>query len=72
LRSSRAKELADHFPSHVGAARLGHTEAGADKFYRQTAAAHFPKATEKAAQNPAQQEHEMGRKAPQRPRDKAP
>ncbi len=41
LRSSRATELADIFPSKVAADWLGHTEAIADKHYRQTTREHF-------------------------------
>lgn len=44
LRSSRATELADKFPSHVCAAWLGHTEAVADEFYRQVTDDHFARA----------------------------
>lgn len=41
LRSSRATELADLFPSKVAADWLAHTEAVADKHYRQTTREHF-------------------------------
>ena len=61
LRVSRATELADHFPSHVCAAWLGHSEKVADEFYRQVTDEHFLRATSGAAQNPAQQLHEMPR-----------
>jgi len=44
LRSSRATELADTFPSKVAADWLGHTEAIADKHYRQTTREHFERA----------------------------
>ncbi len=44
LRSSRATELADAFPSKVAADWLGHTEAIADKHYRQTTREHFERA----------------------------
>ncbi len=44
LRSSRATELADIFPSKVAADWLGHTEAVADKHYRQTTREHFERA----------------------------
>lgn len=44
LRSSRATELRDHFPSHVCAAWLGHTEAIADRHYRQVTDEHFEQA----------------------------
>ena len=44
LRSSRATELADLFPSKVAADWLGHTEAIADKHYRQTTREHFERA----------------------------
>jgi excisionase family DNA binding protein len=45
LRSSRATELADQYPSHVCAAWLGHTEAVADEFYRQVTEEHYARAT---------------------------
>jgi len=45
LRVSRATELADHFPSHVCAAWLGHSEQIADAFYRQVTDDHFTRAT---------------------------
>jgi integrase len=61
LRASRATELVDHFPSHVCAAWLGHTEAIADAFYRQVTEDHF----QRAAQNPAQKPHADTRKASQ-------
>jgi integrase len=68
MRSTRATELADLFPSHVSAAWLGHTEAIADEFYRQVTDEHFhramagdgsdpEKAARKAARIPAQQLH---------------
>ena len=41
LRASRATELADRFPGHVCAAWLGHTEAIADRHYRQVTADHL-------------------------------
>jgi integrase len=44
MRASRATDLADHYPSHVCAAWLGHTEAVADEFYRQVTNEHFAKA----------------------------
>ncbi|MEX1230753.1 MAG: phage integrase SAM-like domain-containing protein [Planctomycetaceae bacterium] len=44
LRASRATELADQFPSHVCAAWLGHTEAIADRHYRQVTDEHFEQA----------------------------
>lgn len=44
LSSSRATELADLFPSKVAADWLGHTEAIADKHYRQTTREHFERA----------------------------
>jgi integrase len=56
MRSTRATELADLYPSHVCAAWLGHTEAIADEFYRQVTDEHFQRAS--AAQNPAQQASE--------------
>ena len=70
LRSSRATELADSFPSHVCAAWLGHTEAVADEFYRQTTDEHFQRAiggTEKAARQTAQSPHVSPRQAVQPP-----
>jgi len=55
LRASRATDLADQFPSHVGAAWLGHAEEVAKKHYRTVTDEHFAKAISKqAAQNPAQ------------------
>jgi len=70
LRASRATELADLYPSHVCSAWLGHSEKIADAFYRQVLDEHFRKATAeptpaRAAQNPAQQMHEMARNASQ-------
>lgn len=44
LRSSRATELADSFPSHVCAEWLGHCERVANEHYRQTTRDHFEKA----------------------------
>ena len=44
LRASRAKELAALFPSHVAAGWLGHTEAVANKHYRQITDEDFAKA----------------------------
>jgi hypothetical protein len=44
LRSSRATELADDFPTHVAAEWIGHCERVADKHYRQTTRDHFEKA----------------------------
>jgi len=44
LRSSRATELVEHFPGHVAAEWLGHTEAVANEHYRQTTAEHYAKA----------------------------
>ncbi len=64
MRSTRATELADQFPSHVCAAWLGHTEAVADAFYRQVTDEHFAraqKAAQNPAQNPAQQTHAESR-----------
>ncbi len=64
MRSTRATELADQFPSRVCAAWLGHTETVADEFYRQVTDEHFQRAkvgVASAAQNPAQSVHEMGR-----------
>ncbi len=61
MRSTRATELADCFPSHVCAAWLGHTEAVANEFYRQITDEHFERASappreaaQKAAHFPAQ------------------
>jgi integrase len=45
LRASRATELVEKFPSHVAAAWLGHTEAIAEKHYRQVTEEHFARAT---------------------------
>lgn len=44
LRSSRATELADLFPSHICAEWLGHCERVANEHYRQTTPEHFEKA----------------------------
>ena len=44
LRSTRATELADRFPSHVAAAWLGHSVAVSDRHYRQVTDDHFAKA----------------------------
>jgi len=69
LRASRATELADKYPSHVGAAWLGHTETIADAHYRQVTAEHYDRAAQEAtgimptfgrkklAQKPAQSPH---------------
>ena len=71
LRASRATELADHFPSHVCAAWLGHTEKIADAFSRQVTDEHFTRAVEfsstaqKAKRNPAQQPRAGDRNASQ-------
>jgi integrase len=65
LRASRATELADHYPSHVCTAWLGHTEKVADEFYRMVTDSHFLKATmqpNKATQNPTQTGADSGRK----------
>ena len=44
MRSSRATELANEYPSHVAADWLGHTEAIANAHYRQTTEEHFESA----------------------------
>jgi len=44
LRSTRATELVEIFPSHVAASFLGHCEVIADKFYRQVTNEHFQRA----------------------------
>jgi hypothetical protein len=51
LRATRATELADEFPAHVAAERLGHSRKTADKHYQQTADEHFAKAIGKALQS---------------------
>ena len=76
LRASRATELIDSFPSHVCAAWLGHTDAVADKHYRQVTPAHVAAAAtggpttsptsgestpDTPTQNPTQQPSEMPR-----------
>ncbi|QOV92540.1 site-specific integrase [Humisphaera borealis] len=66
MRATRATELADLYPSHVCAGWLGHTEAVADEFYRQTTDEHFRRATE-AARNPAQQSPAGDRRVPSVP-----
>lgn len=48
MRSTRATELADVFPSHVCAAWLGHTAAIADANYRQVTPEHIARATAEA------------------------
>ncbi len=70
LRSTRATELVDQYPSHVAAAWLGHTEVIANRHYRQVTKGHVQRATsqptgtmpgekakEKLAQNPAHSPH---------------
>ena len=65
LRSSRETELAETFPLHVVTAWMGNSQAIAarhylqvtDEHYRQ--AAKYPTGTNGAAQNPAQQAHEI-------------
>ena len=44
LRASRATELVEHYPGHVAADWLGHTEAIADEHYRQTTTEHYTRA----------------------------
>ena len=44
LRSSRATELADQFPSHVCTTWLGHSHEVAERNYRQTTDSHFESA----------------------------
>ncbi|WP_390566566.1 tyrosine-type recombinase/integrase [Zavarzinella formosa] len=53
LRSTRATELADLFPSHVAAAWLGHSVAVSDRHYRQVTDDHFEKAVLRAAKSGA-------------------
>ena len=75
LRSSRATELVDTYPSHVASAWLGHTEAIADAHYRQVTPAHLQRATTEAtgampwaAQKAAQKAaHQAAHKAAQYP-----
>lgn len=55
LRASRATELAEQFPGHVAAAWLGHTEAIANKHYRQVTDEHFAAAM--TTRNPTQHLH---------------
>ncbi len=47
LRASRATELVEHFPGHVAAAWLGHTEAVANEHYRQVTPEHMARAASK-------------------------
>ena len=63
LRSTRATELADQFPSHVCAAWLGHTERIANSFYRQVTDEHILRATgtELPVQKPVQHRLELPR-----------
>ncbi len=44
MRSTRATELADLFPSHMAAAWLGHSVAIRDRHYRQVTDHHFEEA----------------------------
>ena len=53
LRSTRATELADKFPSHVAAAWLGHSVAVSDRHYRQLTEDHFAKAVQGGAESGA-------------------
>lgn len=62
MRSTRATELADKYPSHVCAKWLGHTEAIADEFYRQVTDEHFARASGEAAHKAAHQQPEPSEK----------
>lgn len=54
LRSSRQTELTETFPSHFVTAWLGNSERIAEEHYLQVLDSHFDRATQSAAQNPAQ------------------
>ena len=64
LRSTRATELAESFPSHVCSAWLGHTVVVAQRHYLQTHDEHFARALQNALQQPAA----TTRKGPRHPR----
>lgn len=61
LRSTRETELAEIFPIHVVCAWLGNSRAVAQDHYLQVTEAHFARALQEAAQNPAQQGAELAR-----------
>lgn len=69
LRSTRATELCERFPSHVAAEWLGHSAEIANANYRQVTDAHFQLAVSNpscsALQNPVQQPSEHPGKASQ-------
>ena len=68
LRSTRETELAEHFPLHVVTAWIGNSELVAAKHYLQLTDEHFIRATgEEAAQNAAQNLHEMTRNDSKQP-----
>jgi integrase len=58
LRASRATELAAEFPGHVAAAWLGHSNAIANRHYRQVTDADYDRAS--CAANAVQQSEETG------------
>ena len=66
LRSTRETELAETYPMHVVCAWIGNSRAIAQEHYLQVTDAHFTEAIKEpstsAAQNPAQQPAEMGRR----------
>jgi integrase len=68
LRSTRETELAETYPIHVVCQWIGNSQAVAAKHYLQVTDEHFRAAVEGpkgAAQNPAQQAQESGRKPSQ-------
>ncbi|WP_145117069.1 tyrosine-type recombinase/integrase [Botrimarina mediterranea] len=63
LRASRATDLADRFPSHVGAEWLGHTEEVARRNYRTVTAEHLAMARgEGGVRHPGQDANVEGRR----------
>ncbi len=52
LRSSRATELADDYPSHIATGWLGHTHEVAERHSRQVTDDHFAQATQEATRIP--------------------
>jgi len=62
LRASRATELVEHFPGHVAAKWLGHSEAVANEHYRQTTAEHYARVAAEPTEGRAQMRSERPRK----------
>ena len=76
LRSTRETELAEQWPEHVVCAWMGNSRATARKHYLQVTDEHFEQAAmtepaDKAAQNPAQYEAVLSRKASHTERETA-